>query len=100
MSKFEITPNRGMRVWAIIMAIVGVGSLIFSDRASSRVIAAAMLLGAWDMAFLHSLPLNLTPGEIYQKVRQGWRMSRTSRIINYACLSLIVLGIYLEFHGR
>ena len=100
MSKLDRNPNRGMRVWAIIMAIVAIGSLIFSDRVSSRVIAAAMLLGAWEMAFQPSLPLNLTIGQIYQKTRQGWRMSRTSRIINYVCLGLIVLGIYLQYHGR
>jgi hypothetical protein len=100
MSKFETKPSRGMRVWAGIVAIVGLCSLIFSDRASSRVIAAAMLLGAWEMAFVSSLPFNLTLGEIYQKSRQGWRMSRTSRIINYACVSLIILGIYLQHHGR
>ena len=59
-----------------------------------------MLLTAWEMAFVPSLPLNLTLGEIYQKARQGWRMSRTTRIINYVSTALIVISIYLQMHGR
>ena len=47
-----------------------------------------------------SLPFNLTLGEIYGKARQGWRMSLLSRVINYVTVALIVLAIYLQFHGR
>lgn len=100
MSKFEIEPGRGKRVLAIVFAVTAIGALIFSQRASSRVIAVAILLGAWEMAFLPSLPLNLRIGEVYQKARQGWRMSRTARIVNYVMFALIVLGIYLQWHGR
>jgi hypothetical protein len=100
MSKFEVNPRRGMRAWAIVFAITGIGSLVMSHRASSRIIGAALLLAAWEMAFVPSLPLNLTIGEIYKKTRQGWRMSRTSRIINYATIVLIILSIYLQMHGR
>jgi hypothetical protein len=100
MSKFEINPGRGRRAWAAIFAIVGIASLIFSHKASSRIIALIMLLTAWDMAFVPSLPLNLRLGEIYQRARQGWRMSRTSRAINMTCIALIAYASYLEFHGR
>jgi hypothetical protein len=100
MSKFEIEPGRGKRVLAIVFAVTAIGALIFSQRASSRIIAGVILLGAWEMAFLPSLPLNLRIGEIYQKARQGWRMSRASRIINYVSYALIILAIYLQWHGR
>lgn len=99
MSKFERNPGRGRRVMATIIAIVGTCSL-FSHRESSRVIAAAMLLTAWEMAFLSSLPLNLTVAEIYQRTRRGWRMSLASRVITVATLVLLGFGTYLQFHGR
>lgn len=83
MSKFEIEPGSGKRALAIAFAATAIGTLILSQRASSRIIAGVILLNAWEMAFLPSLPLNLRIGEIYQKARQGWRMSRASRIINY-----------------
>lgn len=100
MSKFEIEPGRGKRVLAVVFAITATGTLIFSHRASSRIIAGAMLLNAWEMAFLPSLPLNLRIGEIYQKARQGWRMSLATRIINYVSFGLIVLAMYLQWHGH
>jgi len=100
MSKFEVNPSRGMRIWAAIVAITGVCTLIVADRVSARVTAGAMLLAAWEMAFVSSLPLNLTLGQIYEKTRQGCRMSRTSRIINYVTFALIILAIYLQWHGR
>jgi hypothetical protein len=52
------------------------------------------------MAFVPSLPLNLTLGQIYQRARVGWRMSRTARVINYVCFALIIFAIYLQWHGR
>jgi hypothetical protein len=100
MSKFEINPNRGRRVWAILFAITGIAWLFLSHRASGRVFAGVMLLSAWDLAFLPSLPFNLTLGQIYQNARQGWRMSLASRAINYLCFALIILSIYLQMHGR
>ena len=100
MSKFEVNPSRGMRVWAVVLAITGIGSLVLSDRVSSRVVGAILLLGAWEAAFVPSLPLNLTLGQVYQKARQGWRMSRMARIINYVTIALIVLATYLQWHGR
>jgi hypothetical protein len=100
MSKFEINPSRRMRVCAALLAIGALLELIVTHRVSTRVNAAVMLLMAWQMAFVPSLPLNLTLGEIYQKARQGWRMSRTSRIINYVTFALIILAIYLQWHGR
>ncbi len=100
MSKFEVNPSRGMRLWAAFVAITAICALILGDRVSTRITAAAMLLAAWDMAFVPSLPLNLTLGQIYQKARQGWRMSRTARIINYVTFALFILAIYLQFHGR
>jgi hypothetical protein len=100
MSKFEINPSRGMRAWAVVLALVGIGSLIFSHRASARVMAAVFLLTAWEMAFVPTLPLNLRLGEIYQKARAGWRMSPTARAINLICIALIILSIYLQWQGR
>lgn len=100
MSKFHINPSRGMRAWAIVLAISGAGSIIFSDRPSSRIIGAAMLLGAWEMAFVPAIPLNLTLGEIYRKTQQGWRLPKASRWINLVSTILIILSIYLRWHGR
>lgn len=100
MSKFEISPGRGMRIWAALLAITALCTLFLADHLSSRVTAAGVLLAAWQMAFVPSLPLNLTLGQIYQKARQGWRMSRTARIINYVTFALFALGIYLQWHGR
>jgi hypothetical protein len=100
MSKFEIAPGRGKRTLAIAVAMVAIGELFFSHRASTRLFAVAFLLMAWEMAFVPSLPLNLRIGEIYQKARQGWRMSRASRIIHYVSCALIILAIYLQWHGR
>jgi hypothetical protein len=100
MSKFEVNPSRGMRVWAALVAIVALFELIVTDRLSTRVNAAVMLLFAWQMAFVPSLPLNLTLGQIYQRARVGWRMSRTARVINYVCFALIIFAIYLQWHGR
>ena len=100
MSKFELNPSRGMRIWAAFVAILALGALILADRVSTRITAAAMLLAAWQMAFVPSLPLNLTLGQIYQKARQGWRMSRTARIINYVTFALIIFATYLQFQGR
>ncbi|HEU4991328.1 MAG TPA: hypothetical protein VFT52_02415 [Luteimonas sp.] len=100
MSKFEVNPSRGMRAWAVVLAVTGIGSLVFSGRISSRVVGAILLLGAWEAAFVPSLPLNLTLGQVYRKARQGWRMSRTARIINYVMFALIILATYLQLHGR
>lgn len=100
MSKFEINPSRGMRAWAAVLAIVGIGSLVFSHRASARIMAAVILLTAWEMAFVPTLPLNLRLDEIYQKARGGWRMSPIARAINLASIALIIVSIYLQLHGR
>ncbi len=100
MSKFEVKPGRGRRVFAIVLAVMGAGWLVLGDRASSRVFAAILLLSAWDMAFLPSLPFNLTLGQIYRHARGGWRMSVAARVINVACFGLTVLAIYLQLHGR
>jgi hypothetical protein len=100
MSKFEINPGRGRRIWAVIFAAFGAAQLVFSDRASSRVVAAVLILAAWELAFMPSLPFNLTLGEIYSKARQGWRMSWLSRVINYVTIALIILATYLQLHGR
>lgn len=100
MSKFEINPGRGRRIWAVLFAAFGVAQLALSHRASSRVVAAVMILAAWELAFLPSLPFNLTLGEIYQRAQQGWRMSLVSRVINYVTVALIILAIYLQMHGR
>jgi hypothetical protein len=100
MSKFEIVPGRGRRTWAVILALLGIAALVLSDRASSRVNAAIMLLAAWELAFVPTLPFNLTLREIYQKARQGWRMSLMSRVIGFVTIALIILAIYLQLHGR
>lgn len=100
MSKFEANPSRGMKIWAAVVAVTAGAGLISAHHASGRLIAAGMLLGAWQMAFLPGLPLNLTPGQIYQKVRQGWRMSPLARILNLAMFALLVFGAYLQSHGR
>ena len=100
MSKFEVNPGRGRRVCAALLAILALGELVFSQKASTRVLGAAVLLGAWDLAFLPSPPFNLTLGQIYQQARQGWRMSRMARIIHYVSFGLVVLSIYLQAHGQ
>jgi len=100
MSKYEVNPGRGRRVWAFLLALVGIVVLVIGDRPSSRLAAAIVLLNAWDLAFLRSLPLNLTFGEIYQRARQGWRMSLASRIITYVTFGLTILAIYFGLHGR
>lgn len=100
MSKFEIIPGRGRRTWAVILAVIGIASLILSHRASSRVNAAVMLLAAWELAFVPTLPFNLTIREIYQKAQQGWRMTFMSRVIGFVTIALIILAIYLQLHGR
>ena len=100
MSKFEINPGRGRRAFAAIFAVVGIASLILSERASSRVVAAVLLLSAWDLAFLPSLPFNLTLRQVYQNARQGWRMSFASRVLTYVCVGLTILAIYLRARGR
>ena len=100
MSKFEVEPGRARKVWAALLGLLALGALILSHKLSSRVGAAAVLLMAWDLAFVPSLPFNLRLGEIYQRARQGWRMSRTARIINYSSSALIVLSIYRRLHGR
>ena len=100
MSKFEIAPGRGRRIWAIILAVIGISSLILSHRASTRINAAIVLMAAWELAFVSSLPFNLTIGEIHRKAQQGWRMSLPRRLIGFATIALIILAVYLQFHGR
>lgn len=100
MSKFEVNPGPRRRVFAVVLAILGTGWLVMGERASSRVFAAILLLMAWDLAFLPSLPFDLTLGQIYRQARHGWRMSLAARVINYACFGLTILAIHLELHGR
>lgn len=84
---------------ALVLLVVGVGSL-FSHRESSKLVAAIMLLNAWDMAFMPSLPLNLRLGEIYDRARQGWRMPWISRAIGWVTIVVAIYAAYLQFHGR
>jgi hypothetical protein len=63
MSKFEVSPGRGRRAFAFV-AVTAIAVLFILHRASSRVAAAALHLYARGLAFLPSLPLNLTMREI------------------------------------
>ena len=87
-------------MFAALFAVTGIASLTLSDLDSSRVTGAVLLLSAWELAFVPSLPFNLTLGQIYQNARQGWRTSLAARVINYVSVGLIVLAIYLKSHGR
>lgn len=100
MSKFEVHPGWSRRLFAVLFAVCGVASLVFTDRDSTRVSGAVLLLAAWELAFLPSLPFNFTLGQVYHAARQGWRMSIASRLVNYASVGLIILSIYLRWHGR
>ena len=100
MAKFEIVPGRGRRTWAVILAVIGISSLVLSHRVSSRINAAVILMAAWELAFVPSLPFNLTIGEIHRRAQQGWRMPLVSRLIGFATMGLIIFSIYLQFHGR
>lgn len=100
MSKFEIVPGRGRRTWAVILAAIGISSLVLSHRASSRINAAIILMAAWELAFVPSLPFNLTIGEIHRKAQQGWRMPLVSRLIGFTTIFLVIFAIYLQWQGR
>lgn len=100
MSRFEVQPGWRRRGIAIFLALIAIASLALSERASLRIMAAVLLLAAWELAFLPTLPFNLTLGDVYQRARQGWRMSLMSRIINYVTVGLTVVAIYLQFKGR
>lgn len=100
MSKPDFRPSRRRRVCAGLLALGGIAMLVLGVRASTRVFGAMLLLSAWDLMFEASLPLNLTFGQMHEKVRQGWRMTRTGRLIAYTSFGLAILATYLQLHGR
>jgi uncharacterized membrane protein YfcA len=99
MSELEVKPGFAKRVFACLFCCAGV-SAFFQDRASDRIIGAILLLAAWDLAFMPSLPLNLRLGEIYDRARQGWRQPWVSRVISLATIVLAIYAGYLKAHGR
>ena len=99
MSEFEVKPGRRRKAFACLIAIAGACSLA-GARASDHLVGAILLLTAWELAFVPSLPLNLTFGEIHRRARQGWRMTWTSRAIGLATIAMAVYAGYLKWHGR
>lgn len=99
MQNFDIKPGWKRRLFAVVLACLAVFGAIRGPL-SARVMAVAMLISAYDFAFLPSPPLNLRLRDIYAMARQGWRMSWTSKILSAAVIVLVVTSVYLQLQGR
>lgn len=99
MNGFEVKPGRGRRLFAAFL-LVGAVAQAISGPLSARVLAAGLLLAAYDIAFIPSPPLNLRLSEIYAMARRGWRMRWSSKILGAATFVLVVTSAYLQLQGR
>lgn len=99
MEGFDIKPGRGRRIFAALLVVGAVFDAV-TGPLSARVLSAAGVLIAYDLAFLPSPPLNLRLRDIYAMARQGWRMCWTSKILSAAVIVLVVTSVYLQLQGR
>jgi hypothetical protein len=99
MEKFNIKPGWKVRAFAGSLVVIAVFDAIVGPL-SSRILAAGLLLSAYDFAFVPSPPLNLRLSEIYSMARQGWRMSWPSKIRGATVFVLVVTSFYLKLQGR
>ena len=99
MERFNVKPDWKVRAFAGCLVAMSVFDVIVGPL-SSRILAAGLLLSAYELAFVPSPPLNLRLSEIYAMARQGWRMSWPSKIRGAATFVLVVTSIYLQWHGR
>ncbi len=99
MDEFEIKPGRARRLFAAVLLVGAVFEAIHGPL-SARVLSAALVLVAYDLAFIPSPPLNVRLQDIYAMARRGWRMSWTSKILSAAVLVLMVTSVYLQLQGR
>ena len=85
----------GARLVALLIAVSAVATWVFNQTWAQALVMCAMLLTAWQLAFVPSPSARLPLREVYDGYRSGRfpRSTTTSKLVTVSSLLLLVLAL-------
>jgi hypothetical protein len=87
------------RFFALLMAIFAVILAAVFRSPSESLISSAVLLLAWNLAFIPSPPIGASIKDVHTAGLRGWRTPTTAKLVSLLALILFVAGIGLQIRG-